>query len=160
MTLYRTVFHHQKMAFYSQDSKCGSLHDGSSPYSSIAVRTFLNWTWLKWWIVWGAPVAWSARSSDVKLLYFYLWDHLKSTMYATAVNDVAELQQRVEDRRELIYNTTGICERVWRSLRWCAGRSVEGQRQHFIFSIPCIITQFFIINQQMRTSVSGSQQYI
>jgi len=62
----------------------------------------------------GGPVAWAARSCDLPL-YFYLWDHLKSTVYASVVNDMAELQQRVEDRRVLIYNTTGIRERVQRS---------------------------------------------
>ena len=56
-------------------------------------------------------MAWVARLCDLKPLYFYLWDHLKSTVHASVVNDVAELQQRVEDRRVLIYNTTGIRER-------------------------------------------------
>ena len=60
-------------------------------------------------------MAWAARSCDLKPLYLYLWYHLKSTVYASVVNDVAELQQRVDDRCVLIYNTTGIHERVRRS---------------------------------------------
>jgi hypothetical protein len=60
-------------------------------------------------------VAWAARSCDFKPLYLCLWDHLRSTVYVSVVNDMAELQQRVEDRRVLIYNTTGIRERVRRS---------------------------------------------
>jgi hypothetical protein len=41
-----------------------------------------------------------------------LWDNLKSTVYATAVTDVAELQRRVEDGCELIRNATGVFKRV------------------------------------------------
>ena len=96
------------------------IDDDAAPYSSIVVRTFLNWKRLKWWMVWGGPVAWAARSCDLKPLYLYLWDHLRSTVYASVANDMAELQQRVEDRRVLIYNTTGIRERVRRPWMWCA----------------------------------------
>jgi hypothetical protein len=72
-------------------------------------------------------VAWAARSCDLEPLYLYLWDHLTRTVYASVVNDMAELQQRVEDRSVLIYNTTGIRERVRRSLMWCAVTLWRGQ---------------------------------
>jgi hypothetical protein len=39
----------------------------------------------------------------------------QSAVYAPVVNGMAELQQRMEDRRVLIYNTAGIRERVRRS---------------------------------------------
>jgi hypothetical protein len=48
---------------------------------------------------------WPTKSSDLNPLDFYLWGDLKSTVYATVVNDVAELQRRVEDGCELIRNT-------------------------------------------------------
>jgi hypothetical protein len=40
----------------------------------------------------------------LKPLDFYLWVHFKIIVYARAVNEVAELQQRVEYECELIRN--------------------------------------------------------
>jgi hypothetical protein len=55
--------------------------------------------------------------------------HLRSTVYATTLNDMAELQQRVEDRCGLIRNTPGILERVRQLLMRHAARCVEAQGQ-------------------------------
>jgi hypothetical protein len=41
---------------------------------------------------------WSTRSPDLTPLDFYLWGHLKSTVYAASVDDVAELQRRADKR--------------------------------------------------------------
>jgi hypothetical protein len=46
------------------------------------------------------------------MLDFYLWGHLKSILYATAVIDAAELEWKVEYGCESIRNTPGIFERV------------------------------------------------
>jgi hypothetical protein len=52
-------------------------------------------------------------------------------VYATAVSDAAELQQRAKDGCELIRNTPGVLERVRQSLMRRAARCVEVQGQHF-----------------------------
>jgi hypothetical protein len=49
-------------------------------------------------------------------VFFIYGGHLKSTVYATAVNDVAELQRRIEDGCKIIRYTSGIIERVWQFL--------------------------------------------
>jgi hypothetical protein len=33
------------------------------------------------WLGLGGPVAWPARSSDLNLLNFFLWEHLKKLVY-------------------------------------------------------------------------------
>jgi hypothetical protein len=38
---------------------------------------------------------WPARSPNLNFLDFYVWGYLKSIVYATAVNGVTELQQRL-----------------------------------------------------------------
>jgi hypothetical protein len=48
-----------------------------------------------------------------------------------AVNDVAELQQRVEDGCEFICNMAEILEHVWQSLTRRAMHCVEVQGLHF-----------------------------
>jgi hypothetical protein len=46
------------------------------------------------------------KVTQLKPADYYVWDHLKSIVYATAVDDVMELQQRVEGGCEFI--TPGI----------------------------------------------------
>jgi hypothetical protein len=48
-----------------------------------------------------------------------------------AVNDVVELQQRVEDGWELIHSTPAISERVRQSFMRRAAHFVEAQGWHF-----------------------------
>jgi hypothetical protein len=55
-------------------------------------------------------------------------------VYAMAVNDVAELQQRVNDGCELIHNTAGIFERVRHSLMRRAARWKHKDNTLGIFS--------------------------
>jgi hypothetical protein len=52
-------------------------------------------------------------------------------VYVTAVNDVAELQQRAEDGCYLSRNTPGTFERVRQSSMRRAAPCVEAQGQHF-----------------------------
>jgi hypothetical protein len=61
-------------------------------------------------------------------LDFYLWGHLKSAVYDTAVNDIAELQHRVDDGRKLtVLNKPGIFERVQQSFMIRTERCVGAQ---------------------------------
>jgi hypothetical protein len=85
------------------------MHSGGAPpHFSIVARTFLNDKYLGRWVGQGGPIAWPSRSPDLNVQDFYLWGHLKSIVYAIAVNAVVELQQRVEGRCELICNVPGI----------------------------------------------------
>jgi hypothetical protein len=63
---------------------------------------------------------WPARSPDLNPIDFYLWGSLKNIVYGTAVNDVAELQQKLEGEYKLIHKTPGIIERMRVHVRVCA----------------------------------------
>jgi hypothetical protein len=78
------------------------MHDGASPYFSITDREFLDMHPARW-IGSGGPTAWPPRSPD-----FHLWGHLKTLVYATPVNDIKTLRQRVEGGCQTIRNTPGI----------------------------------------------------
>jgi hypothetical protein len=60
-------------------------------------------------------------------LDFCLCDHVKSIVYATAVNNIEELKQEVQYGWELIRNTAGIFERVQHSLVKSTACSMEAQ---------------------------------
>ena len=81
-------------------------HDGAAPYFLLAFREFLNNMFLEQRIGPGGPTAWPARSPDLQPLYFYLWGHLQSTVYATDVSGVQDLQQRTQNGFEMV-GTTG-----------------------------------------------------
>jgi hypothetical protein len=65
------------------------------------------------------------------LLNFYFWGPFKSIVYGAPLNDIAELQQMVEDGCELIGNTPGIPGRVRQFLMRIAARYVEAQGKQF-----------------------------
>jgi hypothetical protein len=44
-----------------------------------------------------APTAWSACSPKLNSFNSYLWEHLKSPVYATIVNDIQDLQQQIQN---------------------------------------------------------------
>lgn len=63
--------------------------------------------------------------------FFKVWSHLASSVYAVAVTDVPELQQRVEDGCELIWNIPPvILKLVWGSIMQCAVHCVIAQGQY------------------------------
>jgi hypothetical protein len=69
------------------------MHDGAPPHFTITVREHLHNTYPEQWIGHGGTITWPMRSPNLNLLYFFLWGHLKSVVCATAVSDVADLQQ-------------------------------------------------------------------
>jgi hypothetical protein len=63
------------------------MHDNAAPHFLLAVWEFLNNVFLEQLIGWGGLTAWPDRSPDLSLGTF------KSTVYATQVSDIQELQQ-------------------------------------------------------------------
>jgi hypothetical protein len=45
------------------------------------------------WIEQHGQTAWPARSTNLNPSDFYLWRHINSDVYATAVSDIQDLQQ-------------------------------------------------------------------
>jgi hypothetical protein len=121
-----------------------SMPDGIPPNFLLAVREFLNKVFPGQWGAglggwgWGlgggggdGPTAWPACSPDLNSLHFYLWRHLKSTVSATKISDVQDLQRRTHNVFEVIRTTPGIFQRVRQLAFRRATSSVEAQGGHF-----------------------------
>jgi hypothetical protein len=67
------------------------MHDGAPTHFDRVVTDHLNERFHERWIRRGGPVSWPPRSPDLIPLDFYLWGHLKTVVYATAVNDAEDL---------------------------------------------------------------------
>jgi hypothetical protein len=59
----------------------------------------------------------SPRSPDLNPLHFYLWGHLRSLLYAAAVDNEEALHRRTVDACQTIHNYPGISQRMRRSMR-------------------------------------------
>lgn len=71
--------------------------DGAPPHSTLAVRNHLNEELPGKWIGRGGPVSWPARSPDLTPLDFFLWGHLKHTVYTQAPENPDQLRQLITD---------------------------------------------------------------
>jgi hypothetical protein len=81
-------------------------------------------------------VAWPPRSPDLNPLYFYLWGHLKSLVYATPVNTQQELWQRVWVACDTVKTSTGVFERGRQSTVRRARACVEVEGSNFEHLLP------------------------
>ena len=88
------------------------MHDKAPPHFSRVARQFLNQHFANKSIGRGAPVAWPVRSSDLNLLDFHLWGHLKSIVHATLIENAEILRNRIEQGFRQIRETPGTIERV------------------------------------------------
>ena len=70
-------------------------HDGATPYSTNAVRNYLNEVFPDRWIGRNGPILWPARSPDLTPLDYFLWGHIKGIVYSTTVRDQEECHQRI-----------------------------------------------------------------
>lgn len=91
-------------------------HDGCPAYFTRIVREFLNNTFPERWIGRGGPIAWPPRSPDLTCLDFFLWGHLGTLVYATPVNDEEQLRNRILIAADTIRTSSGIFERIRRSM--------------------------------------------
>jgi hypothetical protein len=97
------LFHHAWLGLFTTISydisfqSCCKMWICSPPRFILAVREFLNSMFLEQWIGWGRPPIWSACSSDLSSLDFFLWGHLQSTVCATEITEFQDLQQRMQN---------------------------------------------------------------
>lgn len=92
------------------------MHDGAPPHFRNEVRTYLDQRFRNKWIGRGGPIAWPARSPDLNPIDFFVWGHLKTMVYATPVNNVEQLRERIEDGCRRIREMPGVLERVRESM--------------------------------------------
>uniref|UniRef100_V5I843 Transposable element Tc3 transposase n=1 Tax=Anoplophora glabripennis TaxID=217634 RepID=V5I843_ANOGL len=90
------------------------MHDGAPAHSTVVVRRWLNLNYPNRWIGRGneAPISWPARSPDLTPMDFFFWGHIKSIVYATPVDSVEELQERIFAAADEIRNNPIIFARV------------------------------------------------
>lgn len=69
--------------------------DGAPPHYRITVRQWLNDRFPNRWIGRRGPIEWPARSPDLTSPDFFLWGHLKSVVYKTPPENIADLRQRI-----------------------------------------------------------------
>lgn len=107
------------------------MHDGAPAHFSLSARRYLNAHFGPRWIGRGGPIAWPPRAPDLNPLDFYLWGHLKSLVYSTAVDNVITLRARIEAACQTVRNTPGIFDRVRTSMQRRAAACIESQGGHF-----------------------------
>jgi hypothetical protein len=105
--------------------------DRSLAHFSRIAREFLNSNYTNRWIGRRRPIAWPARSSDLKQLDFYLWGHIKTIVYDTPVATVEVLRNRIIAACEKKLNTPGIFERLRQSMRRRCEACIEAKGNHF-----------------------------
>ncbi|GBM80445.1 hypothetical protein AVEN_83032-1 [Araneus ventricosus] len=87
-------------------------HDGEPAHFSIDVRNYLNATFGERWIGLGGPVAWPSRFPDLSSLDYFLWEHLKSLVYATLVDSDEDLVARISVAAARVREIPGVFESV------------------------------------------------
>ena len=77
--------------------------DGAPPHFSIEVRTWLNEKFNGRWIGRDGPISWAPCSPDLTPLdfFFFLWRYIKTKVYKTLVNDIANLKKELNKKLKL-----------------------------------------------------------
>lgn len=69
--------------------------DGAPPHSVVPVRAYLNNMFGEQWIGRYGPSRWPARSPDLTPLDFFLWGYIKNYVYASEIETVDDLKNRI-----------------------------------------------------------------
>lgn len=106
---------------FGSHGNCDPKHQASHvvyapPQLSHNVRVYLNQQFRKQWIGHGGPIALPARSLDLNPIDSFVWGHLKSIVYATPVDNIKKLRERIEDGWRRIRQITGIFRRLRQSM--------------------------------------------
>lgn len=67
------------------------------------------------WIGRGEPILWPLRSPDLSPWDFFLWGHIKSKIYETAIDSIEELKRRI--RAEIDRINQESLQKVWQNLK-------------------------------------------
>ena len=100
-------------------------------FLSRVARQFLNQRFANKWIGRGGPIAWPARSLDLNPLDFHLWGHLKSIVYAASIEHAEIPRNRIEQGFRQIRETSGMTERVTRSMTRRVQACLQMKGGHF-----------------------------
>jgi hypothetical protein len=108
------------------------MHDGVPAHLTRAVRDVLSSnTYHGRWVGRGGPTAWPPRSPGLNPLYFYLWGHVTTLVYAAPVDNEDVLHHRIVDACQIIRNCPGISELMRRSMMRRVEACIESHGGHF-----------------------------
>lgn len=107
------------------------MMDGAPSHFRADVRDHVATVYEENWIGRGGPVPWPARSPDLNPIDFFLWGHLKSIVYASPVQSVEELRDRIVNGFNTIRQTPGIFQRVRESMRRRLDACVANEGRNF-----------------------------
>ncbi|KAG7301194.1 hypothetical protein JYU34_014053 [Plutella xylostella] len=71
-------------------------HDGAPAHFAVQVRNYLAARFPQW-IGRGGVIPWPPRSPDLTPLDFFLWGHVKTTVYAVECGTEEQMRQRIVD---------------------------------------------------------------
>lgn len=76
---------------------------------------------------------WPARSPDLSALDFFLWGFMKSIVYRTPVQDLQDLEQRIEQAvRQITPEMVANCKRSLLERARCCVQQQGGHFEHLI----------------------------
>lgn len=103
--------------------------DGAPPHYTLLVRQYLNGTFPERWIGRRGFIEWPARSPDLSPLDYFLWGHLKTKIYATKVESLEDLRNRIVNECHQI--TPNILNNVRRHFEQRLYYCMEVNGEHF-----------------------------
>ncbi|KAF2890534.1 hypothetical protein ILUMI_15639, partial [Ignelater luminosus] len=115
----------------AQDIRIWCQHDGARAHNKRAVITYLNYRFDNRVITTNAPVQWSARSTDLTPLDYYLWGIIKNKVYGSRFNynNLEQLREAVMEAFNRINRSTlrKVTNSVAKQCRLC----LANNGQHF-----------------------------
>jgi hypothetical protein len=106
------------------------MHDGAPVHFSRAVRVVLSNTCHDRLIGTGGPTAWPPLSPGLNHLDFYLWEHLKTLVYAAPLHNKETLHHRSVDACQTIHNYPVVFEGMPPSIMRRVEAYVESHGRH------------------------------
>lgn len=113
----------------TERSKVWYQQDGAPPHYSKLARDCITEIFGSQWISRGGPVNWPPRSPDLTSLDFFLWPHLKRTVYNNRPRTLTQLKENITNAisaipEEMLLNVEAA---AWRRLLLCK----QNNGQHF-----------------------------
>lgn len=106
-------------------------HDGAPPHYTREVRNFLNNKYGERWIGRGGPIPWPARSPDLTVCDFYLWNEIKRRVYVEEARDVDDLKSKIIEAFNEVKRDTVILNKLKENILKRARLCLERDGLHF-----------------------------
>ncbi len=71
------------------------MHDGAQTHHASDVRDWFDENFPARWIGRRSAIDWPARSPDLTLGYFFLWEYLKEVVYKSKPRNLSNLKQSI-----------------------------------------------------------------